>query len=470
MTNSSIEPKGETAARVQRPEGQTKARFRTWPLLVLAFGILLALTLLSGVATLNKATELHHSLSAVNQDYRRDLTGLDEIRSGIHVSSVLVRDYLLDPSQARAKEIREELLTLRGKAEQNLEKIERPFGAENHDKLLELRTEINAYWESLDPVFDWSPEDKQAFAYGFLRRSIMPRRDAVLSLADQVQKFTDTAFDQQRAKIRQNEKVFRSFGLRTILATVGLGVLVALISVVRVSVLERRAELARLRTERAENEMRRLSHQLVHTQEEERRSISRELHDEVGQMLTGLRMDLRTLQKVHRTAPEDFDARLEQTRVLLEQTLQSVRDIAMGLRPSMLDDLGLEAALQWQIRQFERRHEIPVTLNVNTTLDNLPDRHRTTLYRVVQEALTNCARHSHAKSISVDLAERGAKLLLSIRDDGSGITDRSNPGLGLIGIQERVRELGGACEVNSQLGKGTTIHIELPIHEIEAYA
>jgi signal transduction histidine kinase len=436
---------------------------------VFAFGILILLTLLSGLATLNKATELHRSLSDLNQAYRGDLKGLDEIRSGIQVSSVLVRDYLLDPSLARAKDIREELLKLKTEAEQNLAKIERPFGAENHDKLVELRTEINAYWESLDPVFDLSPEERQAFAYGLLRRSIMPRRDMVLSLADQVQAFTDTAFQQQRAKIRRNEEEFRSFGIRTIIATIGLGILVALISVLRISVLERRAEEARQRTERAENEMRRLSHQLVHTQEEERRAISRELHDEVGQMLTGLRMDLRALQKVHRTAPHDFDARLEQTRVLLEQTLQSVRDIAMGLRPSMLDDLGLEAALQWQIRQFERHHEIPVTLNVRANLDNLRDRHRTTLYRVVQEALTNCARHSHARSIFIDLAETNETVQLVIQDDGRGITDKSNPGLGLIGIQERVRDLGGVFDVSSTSGKGATIKIELPVQEIAGY-
>ena len=107
---------------------------------------------------------------------------------------------------ARAKEIREELLALRGETEQNLVKIERPFGAENRDKLLQLRTEINAYWESLDPVFDWTPQEKQAFAYGFLRRAVMPRRDAVLALAGEVQKFTDTAFQQQRATIRRNEE------------------------------------------------------------------------------------------------------------------------------------------------------------------------------------------------------------------------------------------------------------------------
>jgi signal transduction histidine kinase len=443
--------------------------FRTWQLLVPAFGILLALMLVSGLATLNRTTQLYNTLSDLNRKYRQDWRGLDNLRSGIHVSSVLVRDYLLDPSLSRAKEIREALLKERTATEESLRQIERALERDHRDKLVQLRTEINAYWESLDPVFDWSPEEKQAAAYGFLRYRIMPRRDAVLSLAEEIQHFTDTTFQRERAEMRTNEERFRSFLVRTMMSILGLGLIVAFISVLRVSVLERRAELHRQRTEQAENEMRRLSHQLVYSQEEERRSISRELHDEVGQLLTGLRMELRTLQKVHRSDPHDFDSRVEQTRILLEQTLQSVRDIAMGLRPSMLDDLGLEAALQWQIRQFERSHEILVTLRVSTNLDHLPERHITNLYRIVQEALTNCARHSQAHAVEIELSEHTGALRLVIRDDGVGMTGKSAAGLGLVGIQERVRELDGAFQVQSLQGKGTAIIVDLPRHEIPAY-
>ncbi|HBY62545.1 MAG TPA: histidine kinase, partial [Solibacterales bacterium] len=190
--------------------------------------------------------------------------------------------------------------------------------------------------------------------------------------------------------------------------------------------------------------------------------ISRELHDEVGQMLTGLRMDLRALQKAQRADPARFDERIEETRVVLEQTLQAVRDIAMGLRPSMLDDLGLEAALEWQVRDFERRHEIAVTLQVETTLDELPDRYRTNLYRIVQEALTNCARHAKARSATIRIhRDEDGALRLRIEDDGIGITGKPTAGLGLIGIQERVRELGGAVRVESLRGKGTALDVAL---------
>jgi signal transduction histidine kinase len=437
-------------------------RFGGLPLLSAAFGSLVALMLIAGAATLNKAGELYTSLADLNASYRKSWFSLEEIRSGIHVSSVLVRDYLLDPSQSRTREIRAELLRLRRETELHQTALERDTGEANRANLRELRAEINAYWESLDPVFDWTPEQKHASAYAFLRQRIMPRREAVLSLAEEVQHFTDSTFQQQSEATAQREEEFRRFLRITIGASVALGLLVAMLSLARVGLLEKRSERSRRRTEQAEDELRRLSHQLVHAQEEERRSISRELHDEVGQMLTGLRMDLRSLKRLNGTSRAAFEERVDQSCILLEQTLQSVRDLAMGLRPSMLDDIGLEAALRWQVRQFERRHDIDVTLTVEGDLDHLQDKQSTNLYRIVQEGLTNCARHAKPNAVVIQLkAERG-KLKLRIADDGTGMAKGAGAGLGLIGIQERVRELGGSFRISSPDSKGTVLAVDLP--------
>jgi len=188
------------------------------------------------------------------------------------------------------------------------------------------------------------------------------------------------------------------------------------------------------------------------------------LHDEVGQMLTGFRMEFRSLQKLHMAPRKEFEAKIEQGRALLDRTLQSVRDIAMGLRPSMLDDLGLEAALQWQARDFSRRHNVPVAVQIRASLADLPEEHRTSLYRIVQEALTNCARHARAKSVRITVADERGALRLEISDDGVGMPDReaTAAGLGLLGIQERVRELGGRFEIHSIRGRGTLLTIEVP--------
>lgn len=437
------------------------SRFGSWPLLIPGFGILVVLMIASGVVTWNKAQRLYENLSLVNREYRLSWRSLDEVRSGIHVSGLLVRDYLLDPSQARAREIREELLKLRAQAEPHLSRMESSAVSQNRAAIRQLRTEIESYWDTMDPVFDWTPQEKQAFAYAFLRQQVMPRRESVLSLANQVQGYMDATFQQERQALRRSEEEFRGFLMRTVAGTVALGLVVAALSILRVRILERRAAEQQLRTEHAEDEMRRLSHQVVQAQEDERRAISRELHDEVGQMLTGLRMDLRGLQKTHRSDPDGFDARIEQSRVMLEQTLQSVRDIAMGLRPSMLDDLGLTAALQWQARDFERRHEIAVTLDVGANIDDLPERFKTNLYRIVQEALTNCARHAHARKVAIQIREQAAGLHVTIEDDGVGMQQRNGSGLGLIGIKERVRELGGTFRVDSLPARGTRLGIQL---------
>lgn len=435
-----------------------------WPLLLLAFGILVALELVSGFATLREAGQLYSSLSELSRNYRRVWSSLEEIRSGIQVSSLLVRDYLLDSSQVHAGQIRAELLALRRQTETHLANLE---SASASSDLARLRSEIHAYWDSLHPVLDLTPRQKQATGFPFLRDSIMPRRDAVLALAQEVQSFTEAAFEQQNEATIRREEEFRRFLRVTIGATAALGVVIAFFSIFRVLRLQRRWERERLRATQAEDQLRRLSHQLVQAQEEERRAISRELHDEVGQMLTGLRMDLRSLKRV---SPAALDQRIDQTCTLLEQTLHSVRDIAMGLRPSMLDDLGLEAALRWQAREFERRHDIRVTLQISGSFAHLPDSHRTTLYRIVQEGLTNCARHAKPTAVTIELSSNPDALRLRLADDGLGFRAGAAAGLGLLGIEERVRELDGAFRVESQPGHGARLVVELPQHQTVPHA
>lgn len=435
-----------------------------WPLLLLAFGILVALELISGFATLREAGQLYSSLSELSKNYRRVWSSLEEIRSGIQVSSLLVRDYLLDSSQVHAGQIRAELLALRRQTETNLGNLE---SASTSSDLTRLRSEIHAYWDSLHPVLDLTPQQKQATGFPFLRDSIMPRRDAVLALAQQVQSFTESAFEQQNEATVRREEEFRRFLRVTVGATAALGVVIAFFSIFRVLRLQRRWEHERLRATQAEDQLRRLSQQLVQAQEEERRAISRELHDEVGQMLTGLRMDLRSLKRV---SPAALDQRVDQTCTLLEQTLHAVRDIAMGLRPSMLDDLGLEAALRWQAREFERRHNIRVTLQISGSFAHLPDSHRTTLYRIVQEGLTNCARHAKPTAVTIELSSEPDALRLRLADDGLGFRAGVEAGLGLLGIQERVRELDGAFRVESQPGHGALLAVDLPQRQAAPHA
>src|SRR5439155_7319864 len=189
-------------------------------------------------------------------------------------------------------------------------------------------------------------------------------------------------------------------------------------SIVRLSKLENRAEEHRVQTEHAEQELRRLSQQLVRAQEDERRNISRELHDEVGQILTALRVELGNLERLRSGPERDFRAHMDDAKDLAAQSLQSVRNLAAGLRPSVLDDLGLGPALEWQAREFSRRTGIPVEVVTEDVSDELPEAYRTCLYRVVQEALTNCARHSEARQIRIAMRTQNDRLCLAVQDDG----------------------------------------------------
>ena len=152
---------------------------------------------------------------------------------------------------------------------------------------------------------------------------------------------------------------------------------------------------------------------------------------------------------------------------LVESTVRVVRNMALLLRPSMLDDLGLIPALRWQAREVSKRTGMDVTVETDLASDNLPDEYKTCIYRVVQEALHNCSRHSHASAVRIRVQQQPGRLSLSIRDDGQGFDVGQFKGLGLLGIEERVARLGGKCEVRSEPGKGTLLAIELPFKEMQ---
>jgi signal transduction histidine kinase len=237
--------------------------------------------------------------------------------------------------------------------------------------------------------------------------------------------------------------------------TLLLGLGVALLTLVRMRGLEEQSESA-------QTELRSLSGQLRTAQEQERKFLSRELHDQVGQMLTGLRMELTAVSRT--TTDRDLLVTLDRAKSTVEQTLGIVRNIAMLLRPSMLDDLGLTPALTWLVREVSRSSSIEIKREIDDRVDQLPDAHRTCLYRVVQEALTNISRHSGARNAELRVSVTSGWVRVLVKDDGRGfeVAAQKKRGLGLVGMEERVRELGGNLHVTSIPGRGTLVEIRLP--------
>lgn len=444
-------------------------RYRSGPVLGIGFGTLVVLIVLLGVGAVRRADQIHRDILSAHEAYRRSDRALSEIRASIYLSAILVRDFLLDPSYLTAESHRSQLSQVRARMTGNLVELERLAGPEERALLTELHAELDALWVSFDPIFEWTPRQKRALSPAFLREEVLPRREAVLAMADEADQLIEAGFGNQQRRIEQSQAESRHYQIGMLGFALALGLLVAGFSILRISRLELHSRRERERAENAEYELRRLSQQLVGSHEEERKALSRELHDEVGQALTALRMDLGNLAAARSDSGHLFQERLAEIKLLLERTMQIVRDLAMGLRPSMLDDLGLVPALEWQVREFSRRSGIAADLNVDGTLDTLPEGHRTCVYRVVQEALTNCARHAQAGHVRVVLHGSPSQLVLTIQDDGVGLPaqerSRLGRGLGLIGIGERVRALGGSMEIVSQPQKGTLLRVVVPLYQ-----
>jgi signal transduction histidine kinase len=443
-------------------------RFRTWPVAALGLGGLLLLVVISVTAASNRAQQIYTRLDELNTHHREVDNKLRLLRSDLHLSGIYIRDYLLDPERSRASEYRKELAEFRQSnvtTVAELRKLMAPHSGHD-ERLASLDAKLDEYWQAFDPLFDWTPTEKVLLSSGFLRREVLPRREAVLAIATEIEGLNNSNHGSQRAEITKQYADFRSELQKLLWGSLLLGVVVALTAVIRLRVLERRSENERAVIEEAERQMRQLSQQIVATQEEERKNLSRELHDHVGQMLTALRMELGRIDRLR--SADTSDARVAgavaECRQLIDNMVRTVRDLALGLRPSMLDDFGLQPALEWHVRDVGRRYGVPVALTMEGDFERLTDQHRTCVYRAVQEALTNCIRHARAHRIDVTVIDEGSGLGVSIKDDGIGMDPaRKANGLGLRGIEERVRELGGTMRIRSAAGAGTTLNIHVPL-------
>lgn len=218
-----------------------------------------------------------------------------------------------------------------------------------------------------------------------------------------------------------------------------------------------------------QRQLRDLSHRLFWVQEDERKRISRELHDVIAQTLVGINVHLGVLAHRAATEPDSLIREISLTQKLMEQAVDVVHDFARELRPTVLDDLGLVSALQSHMKDFMATTGIRVSLKVFKGIDQLTDKVPTTLFRIVQEALANVARHAKASHVSVCIESFDGILRMSIADDGQGFAvgakqgAKKNRRLGLIGMRERVEMLGGSFHVDSRPGGPTTVWVEIPL-------
>jgi two-component system sensor histidine kinase UhpB len=224
-------------------------------------------------------------------------------------------------------------------------------------------------------------------------------------------------------------------------------------------------KLATLALEQSQEELHRLSANLTRAREDERRHVARDLHDELGQRLSALKLDLFTAMAHPEVRATGLDKRLQPLIQSVNNAVSETRRIASNLRPAMLDDLGLHAAIEWLAHDFTKRFGIPVDLACMPGDQDLNDIAITTIYRIVQEALTNMSRHAHAQSGRIELFQQNEHMVIRVEDDGQGLSpsDTEKAGsFGLAGIRERARILGGISHMTNRPEGGCRLEVRLP--------
>jgi len=437
---------------------ELSVRVRRSILLGVAFSGLLLIIGGSAFAIWRNATAAQLRVAALHSSHLEAGNALDTLRANVYLTGILTRDYLLDADPKQAPKYADQFSKIRMGTDESFRVLTASAQSDQEKAALErLRLEVTTHLDPTRIVLDLTLAGKSPHRADFLGERLR-RREQIVALANEVERMMTENFSRERQRITKADEDFRSSLAWTTGLALVLGFGIAGIALARMVALEKQSQIA-------ESELRRLSTQVRTAQEQERKYLSRELHDQVGQMLTGLRMELSSIIRTRGDSDSEFQSRIAHAMGIVEQTLRTVRNIAMLLRPSMLDDLGLSPALAWLIREISRASGMEIEADVDPALDLLPDTHRTCLYRVVQEALTNVSKHAGAHKVEVSLKAAGEWVLGTIADNGCGFDTGAirRDGLGLVGMDERIRELGGHFRVISVAGQGTRAEFRLPI-------
>jgi signal transduction histidine kinase len=435
--------------------------------LLLGFGLTVGLWIVTGFQFTRRMAEVQRDATAINRRYMNAQELLSTVRAQLLIGSVYARDALLDPSPASADTSRRQLqityLAVDAALDRYVPVLDTPG---EQARVARLREEVNTFRAMMLEVL----ESKNARGYEearlLLQRRIVPKREVVIRASEEVQALNREAFVQLQDSSAEvyrvmQRRVWQQLGL-ALVASLGIAALASLYA----GRLESQLRLQRARDARNTEDLQRLSAKLITAQEEERRSIARELHDEVGQVLTAIKMELSVAQTAIEAS--GLPARvLEDARVITEGALQTVRDLSQLLHPAMLDDLGLAAALDWYVRGVSKRSDLRVEFQHEGMHERLAVETEVAAFRIVQEALTNVVKHARATSCRVTLCRREQSLNLTIDDDGIGFdvtsaNTKERRGLGLVGIRERVAQLRGIFRIERGVTAGTKIVVELP--------
>jgi signal transduction histidine kinase len=436
----------------------------------IGFGSLLGLMVLIASNANRGLARIEASNAQIRQGFLQRDDLLNRLRSDLYRLSIDLRDYLLHSEPQLAERRRAEIMRTEQTIGQEIQQYRKDMPANEISAVDELQRDLNTYYTQVEPVLHWDAHTRETQGPDFLRTQLFPRRQQMLQLSERVREIDSRQLDFGENNVAKVFASFRHEVVLTALLTTLFGLGLAFLSISRVQSLERESQARYREVVKTREELHRLSARLVHAQEEERRNLSRELHDEIGQSMSALLVELGNLDSALPHGDPALRERLQAVKRLAESNVGVVRNLSLLLRPSMLDDLGLVPALKWQAREVARRTGIKVRVDAEDVSDDLPDEYRTCIYRVVQEALHNATRHSQAKHVRVTVRREETEVRVAIQDDGVGFQSQQEKGLGILGMEERVRHLGGNLRIESEPGHGTGLSISLPLQSAAASA
>jgi len=424
-----------------------------------AFLGLLGIMLIAGMTALHDLNEMHRGEQEARHDFLVRTQALSGLCLSIQIYGETVQHFVTSSGAARDADVRASLSHLKS----DIDAAFNGFPTDpNPQELAALRTieQLFARQRDLvDGMLGWPTDERRRRAPLLIDREVEPIQMEILQRSDQLRIANDQMLHEADQALLAQFAMLQGNLTRSIVLALGSALVLILASLVYILRLESQTRTRYNELVRSRGELERLSARLVDAQETERRNISRELHDEVGQTLGALLVDFGRLAAA---APPELREQVEHMKTVAERSVKSVRNLALLLRPSMLDDLGLVAALEWQGREVSRSSEMEVDVQSENVSDDLPDEYKVTVYRLVQEALNNAVRHSGARNARVRVDQAGGRIRVVVADDGRGFNPDRMRGMGILGMEERVKRLGGSLIIESKPGQGSTLTANLP--------
>jgi signal transduction histidine kinase len=429
------------------------------PTLPLVIGLTVSLLVIAGmgVYTVYEVRTLRDEQTAISDRNRRDSLQLVRIQSNLTTVATALRDMAdkVEPYPVvywkqtfdRLRADLDEAIAL----EQTLAPAERPEAQQQR-----LRSAVEQLWRSLDEVFARASAGDEAGALAQVRTRLSAQHQELVGLVSQFLVLNTRV--QEEASVR-NREIYERVVREIALLVSALLVVVALIGAYTIWANRR----AFKEVERLSGELRTLSWRMLRIQEDLQQSFSRELHDDFGQVFTAIGT---LLGRIRRGLPEGSSqaADIDEVRGIAQQTLERIRVQSRLLHPTVLDDFGLERALDWYVEQFGRQHDIATHFEVTGTIGVVPPESTIHIYRIVQEALTNVSKHAGAKEAWVRLGQRNGRLALAIEDRGRGLGNGGGAtGVGMVSMRERAELMGGTFTTGPATPSGVIVRVEVPL-------